>query len=130
RVPDPDRDRDARPTHDGVRPSVDQSRDRRGPVSPPKKEKRMNGSTTITPARTALMLMDFQPAILAEISDTDTLLKRAHAAEAGRGRYGSTLSMWVLHSRSKTLRSSRVTTRHLPRSPRKGFLPTAPRGRD
>src|SRR4029077_3578126 len=82
RVPDPDRDRDARPTHDGVRPSVDQSRDRRGPVSPPKKEKRMNGSTTITPARTALMLMDFQPAILAAIGDTDTLLNRAHAAQS------------------------------------------------
>jgi nicotinamidase-related amidase len=41
----------------------------------------MNGSTTITPARTALMLMDFQPAILA-IGDTDTLLNRAHAAQS------------------------------------------------
>jgi nicotinamidase-related amidase len=42
----------------------------------------MNGSTTITPARTALMLMDFQPAILAAIGDTDTLLNRAHAAQS------------------------------------------------
>ena len=42
----------------------------------------MNGSTTIAPARTALMLMDFQPAILAATGDADTLLKRAHAAQS------------------------------------------------
>jgi nicotinamidase-related amidase len=36
----------------------------------------------ITPEKTALLLMDFQPAILAGISDTDVLLERAHAALA------------------------------------------------
>jgi nicotinamidase-related amidase len=34
----------------------------------------------IVPSRTALLLMDFQPAILAAVGDTETLLDRAHAA--------------------------------------------------
>jgi nicotinamidase-related amidase len=36
--------------------------------------------TPIDPARTALLLMDFQPAILAAVPDPDTLLARAQAA--------------------------------------------------
>jgi nicotinamidase-related amidase len=36
----------------------------------------------IKPENTALLLMDFQPAILAGIADTDILLDRAHAALA------------------------------------------------
>jgi hypothetical protein len=34
----------------------------------------------ITPASTALMLMDFQPMILGSITDADALLDRAHAS--------------------------------------------------
>jgi nicotinamidase-related amidase len=37
-------------------------------------------ATSIDPAHTALLLMDFQPAVMAGISDTETLLDRAHAA--------------------------------------------------
>lgn len=37
-------------------------------------------TSPITPATTALMLMDFQPMILGSINDTDALLERAHAA--------------------------------------------------
>jgi nicotinamidase-related amidase len=36
----------------------------------------------IRPERTALLLMDFQPAIMAGIADTEALLDRAHAALA------------------------------------------------
>jgi nicotinamidase-related amidase len=39
-------------------------------------------SPKITPANTALMLMDFQPFILNSIGDTEELLSRAHAALA------------------------------------------------
>lgn len=36
--------------------------------------------TPITPERTALLLMDFQPAVLAAVADTESLLERARAA--------------------------------------------------
>jgi nicotinamidase-related amidase len=39
-------------------------------------------TSPITPATTALMLMDFQPMVLASINDPDALLDRAHAALA------------------------------------------------
>jgi nicotinamidase-related amidase len=39
-------------------------------------------SSTIVPSSTALLLMDFQPAILASLGDTSMLLDRAHAALA------------------------------------------------
>ena len=37
-------------------------------------------TTPVTPAKTALLLMDFQPAILASIPDSEGLLARAHDA--------------------------------------------------
>jgi nicotinamidase-related amidase/predicted MFS family arabinose efflux permease len=52
-------------------------------LSPNHREEHPHMSTSIPPivaARTALLLMDFQPAVLGAIGDTETLLARAHAA--------------------------------------------------